>query len=73
MNISLGFTRTFFVLLSIFFMTVHMISVPTGTTSGNALMGIGIGSLFGLMLIGFDIMFKKFNLRAFNIAVLGIF
>lgn len=73
MNISLAFMRIFFVILSIFFITTYMISVPTGSIGFNALIGVVVGFIFGLMLIGFDIVFRKFNLRSFNIAIIGIF
>lgn len=73
MNISLTFMRTLFVVLSIFFMTTFMLSSPTGAMHTNALVGILIGFIFGFLLIGFDIAFKRFNLRSFNIAVIGIF
>src|SRR5579862_593487 len=73
MNLSLVFMRTLFVILSIFFMTLFMISNPTGALHINALIGIVIGVVFGLLLIGFDISFKRFNLRSFNIAIVGIF
>ncbi len=73
MNLALAFTRTLFMVLSIFFMTVYMISGPSGYTSGNLAVGIGLGALLGLALIGFDLLFKRFNLRAFNVAILGLF
>lgn len=73
MNISLAFMRTLFVILSIFFMTTFMISSPTGTFMGNTFVGILLGLIFGGLLIGFDITFKRFNLRSFNIAIIGIF
>jgi uncharacterized protein YacL len=73
MNISLAFLRILFVILSIFFMTTFMLSSPTGTAHMNALIGIIIGVIFGLLLIGFDTLFKRFNLRSFNIAIIGIF
>jgi uncharacterized protein YacL len=73
MNISLTFMRTLFVVLSIFFMTTFMLSSPTGSLHVNALIGILIGLIFGFLLIGFDITFKRFNLRSFNIAIIGIF
>lgn len=73
MNISLAFVRIFFVILCIFFMTTFMLSVPTGTVTANALIGIGIGLIFSLLLIGFDTLFRRFNLRSFNIVVIGIF
>ena len=73
MNVSLTFLRLFFVILSIFFMTTFMLSSPTGAAHTNALIGIVIGVIFGFLLIGFDMVFKRFNLRSFNIAIVGIF
>ncbi len=73
MNLSLAFTRLLFVILSIFFITTYMITGPEGYTLGNLLGGAGIGLLLGFALIGFDLLFKRFNLRSFNIAIIGIF
>jgi uncharacterized protein YacL len=73
MNVSLAFTRTLFVILSVFFITVYTLSLPFGSPISNGLMGVGIGLLFGFLLIAFDISFKRFNLRSFNIAVIGLF
>ncbi len=73
MNISLAFMRTLFVILSIFFMTTFMLSSPSGSGQANALIGIILGLVFGFLLIGFDMAFKRFNLRSFNIAIIGIF
>jgi uncharacterized protein YacL len=68
MNLALAFTRTLFMILSIFFMTVYMAS-----TGNNIGIGVGLGVVLGLALIGFDLLFKRFNLRAFNIAIIGLF
>jgi uncharacterized protein YacL len=73
MNISIAFMRSLFFVLSIFFMTTFMLSSPVGALHVNAVIGIVLGAVFGLLLIGFDIAFKKFNLRSFNIAIIGIF
>jgi uncharacterized protein YacL len=73
MNISLAFLRTFFMILSIVFMTIYMHSMPSGKSFINTFFGVGLGFVFGMLLIGFDMAFRRFNLRAFNIAVLGIF
>ncbi len=73
MNLSLAFMRSLFVVLSIFFMTTFMLSSPTGSAFSNALIGVVLGLIFGSLLIGFDIAFKRFNLRSFNIAIVGIF
>jgi uncharacterized protein YacL len=73
MHASLVFMRVLFVILSVFFMTLFMVSGPSGFMPGNAVTGVLIGALFGLVLIGFDIAFRRFNLRSFNIAIVGIF
>ncbi len=73
MNLALAFTRILFVILSIFFMTTYMISGPEGYTTANLGLGIGMGAILGLVLIGFDLLFKRFNLRALNIAIVGLF
>lgn len=73
MNLALAFTRIFFLILSIFFLTTYMISGPDGYTPTRLAMGIGGGILLGFALIGFDLLFKRFNLRAFNIAIIGLF
>ncbi|MGE5195878.1 MAG: hypothetical protein ACM3JI_00940, partial [Anaerolineae bacterium] len=72
-NISLTFMRIFFIILSIFFMTTFMVSSPTGTLATNVVLGLVMGSVFGMLLIGFDTLFRRFNLRSFNIAIIGIF
>jgi len=73
MNVSLAFLRVLFVFLSIVFMTIYMVSVPTGRTFASGMFGVGLGFTFGMVLIGFDMFFRRFNLRSFNIAILGIF
>lgn len=73
MNISVVFIRIFFVILSIFFMTVYMATATTDAPFVDGLIGALVGLIFGFILIGCDILFKRFNLRSFNIAVLGIF
>ncbi len=65
--------RSLFVVLSVFFMTTFMLSSPTGSIQANAFIGVAMGITFGFLLIGFDIAFKRFNLRSFNIATVGIF
>lgn len=54
-------------------MTVYMISGPQGYTGSNLALGVGLGAVLGLLLIGFDLLFKRFNLRSFNVAILGLF
>lgn len=73
MNISLAFLRLFFVFLSILFMTTFMVSIPIESMMQKILIGIGAGLVFSMVLFGFDSLFRKFSLRAFNVAILGIF
>jgi uncharacterized protein YacL len=72
MNKTLVFIRTFFFILSIIFLTTYMVAGPERKTAANFAIGIGSGALLGLVLIGFDRLFRRFNLRSFNIATLGI-
>lgn len=73
MNLTLAFTRTLFVILSIFFMTVYMISGRDGYSLANLAQGVFAGVILGALLIGFDFLFRRFNLRAFNTAIIGLF
>ncbi len=73
MNISLAFLRVFFMILSIFFMTLFMITVPEGSKLVNTSLGVLMGIGFGFLLFGFDTLFRRFNLRSFNVAVIGLF
>lgn len=73
MNKALSFIRILFFILSIFFMTTFMVGRPSGTLMQNTLFGIGFGAAFGALLMGFSVLFRRYNLRSFNIAVLGIF
>jgi uncharacterized protein YacL len=73
MNLSLVFIRTLFMILSVFFMTTYMIASKEGYTGANLAIGIALGLALGFALIGFDLLFKKFNLRSFNIAIIGLF
>ncbi len=73
MNISLLFTRIFFGILCVIFFTTHMIADAAGFTWIHCLLGILLGIAFTALLIGTDCVFRRFNLRSFNIAVIGIF
>ncbi len=73
MNLSLTFLRIFFFVLCVFFMTTYMVYSPVGTPHGSALLGALLGAGLGFLLMGFDVLFRRFNLRSFNIAIIGIF
>lgn len=74
MNISLSFIRVFFVILSILFLTTYTTtSSPEGITLPNVIIGVISGMAFGFLLISTDTLFKRFSLRTFNIATLGLF
>lgn len=73
MDISLSFIRAFFMLLSaLFFVTYSTTATESGMTITNVAIGLGAGLIFGLLLISTDSLFKRFNLRSFNIAILGL-
>lgn len=54
-------------------MTLYMVLRPDGFTAGNWTLGIGLGVILGALLIGCDLLFKRFNLRSFNVSILGLF
>lgn len=73
MNVALAFTRVLFFILSIFYMTTYMLAVSQEPKMVDYIIGITLGVIFGFVLIGFEILFKKHNLRSFNMATVGIF
>ena len=73
MNLALAFTRIFFLILSIFFITTYMIGISTEHVGLHAIFGVIIGTAFAVFLMGFDVVFRRYNLRSFNIAIVGIF
>lgn len=73
MQISQAFLRIFFGILSVFFLTTFAITLPLDFIWQKISMGIGIGILFLFILVGFENLFKKYSLRAFNTTILGIF
>jgi uncharacterized protein YacL len=72
-NVALTFTRIFFTLISIFFMTLYMVAHPQHGTGLSVTLGIISGLILAGVLIGFDLLVRKFNLRSFNIALIGLF
>lgn len=74
MNISIAFIRIFFIFMCILFLTTYTTAaLPGGFNFANAVIGFSSGLAFGFALIGIDLLLKRYNLRAFNIALLGLF
>lgn len=73
MTISRAFVRLLFVILSLIFMTAFAIGTESHPTLWTYAWGGALGLIVGGGLIGFDLLFKRFNLRSFNIAVVGLF
>ncbi len=73
MNISLAFMRVLFTILSVFFAITFLISYPGLSLLSDTILGVLSGCFFTVCLIAFDRLFKRFNLRAFNITVIGLF
>lgn len=73
MHISTAFVRTFFIILSLIFMVTYAVGTTLTPTALTYLWGIALGLIVGGVLIGLDILFKRFTLRSFNITVVGLF
>ena len=73
MNLSLIFTRILFALLSLFFMVTYVVSSSGDASIANILIGVFAGLGLTALLIGSDLLFRKFNLRSFNISIIGLF
>lgn len=74
MNISLTFIRVIFILLCVLFFTTYATNdLSGGMNFTNALIGLISGCVFAGGLIATDTVFKKFDLRAFNLITMGLF
>lgn len=74
MNITLSFIRIFFVSISLLFMTAYTTTMlPGGFNLFNLIIGVLMGGSCGVLLIAADFMLRRFNLRSFNIAIVGLF
>ena len=63
----------FFAFLCVVFITIYTLSLPNVATGMGVTIGVIGGLIFMALLVGFDIAFKRFNLRSFNIAIIGLF
>ncbi|MBS3905089.1 MAG: TRAM domain-containing protein [Simkania sp.] len=50
-----------------------MVTIPGGSYLVKIFTGLGLGIGFSLLLFGFDTVFRRFNLRSFNVAIIGLF
>lgn len=74
MQLSLSFIRILFLGLCILFLTTYAIaSSSEGIDYIRMAWGALAGLIFGCAVISLDALFKKFNLRSFNIATIGLF
>lgn len=74
MHTSLTFIRIFFILISILFFTTYTTSTFEGGLSlFNSLTGVILGLAIGTFLVTMEFIFRRFNLKTFNVAVLGLF
>ena len=74
MQLSLSFTRILFLALCVLFIGSFAIETLTDLSYPiRALIGVSAGTFLGAFVISLDPLLKKLNLRAFNIAALGLF
>jgi uncharacterized protein YacL len=74
MQLSLTFIRILFFALCIFITTTFAMAEAT---SEDIMIKLAIGSLSGMIfggaVVSLDVLFKRFNLRTFNTAIIGLF
>jgi len=73
MNIPVAFARTLLVLISLFYSTAYTTVVGGEMSWETVWPGIVIGLIVAAILIGVDLLFKRFSLRAFTTAIVGLF
>ncbi len=74
MSTTVAFIRFFFFLISLLFSSAYAVSaLPGGLNVLNLGAGMGIGVLIFAFLIALERLVKNFEVRAFNIAMIGLF
>lgn len=73
MTQSLSLARILFGALSVLFMMAYMLSYPVGSVTMRLITGVCLGGSCALLLLGIETFFKRFNLRSFNVAIVGLF
>lgn len=54
-------------------MTGFMVSLPIGSFVQKTFLGLGVGVLFSALLLSFEMLFRRYSLKAFNTVILGLF
>lgn len=74
MQLSLTFIRILFLSLSILLaITFAVVGAPAEEFLVRAMIGAVGGALAGGLMMSLDILFRRFNLRTFNTAIIGLF
>lgn len=73
MDISLVFVRMLFLGLCVLISTTYATASVDNPSIQSIAMGFGAGMAFGAALIGFDSLLRRFTLKTFNVAALGLF
>lgn len=73
MNLSLSFIRLLFISLCTLFAVTYTSTITNAFNTTTVVIGAAAGLIFSLILIGIDFIFKRWNLRSFNTALLGLF
>jgi uncharacterized protein YacL len=73
MNMSFIFIRFIFTILSVMFFTLVSTNIGGGFGLNTLGIGVGAGLAFTAFLIGAEYIFRRSNLKALNIVVLGLF
>lgn len=72
MKIALSFLRFFFMMICVAFFGIYMSMIGKNSFLKNAILGSVLGFSFGSFLIACEIFFRKYNLRTFNVTLLGL-
>ncbi len=73
MSTTVIFIRLFFLLISLIFSTAYAVSMPGGFSPLSVGIGLGIGLVIFGFLLGLERLLRNFELRSFNIAMIGLF
>lgn len=67
------FIRTFFIFISLIFMMTYSVGSKQDPSLETYIWGSLLGLSVSAVLIGLDLLFRRFNLRTFNVVVIGLF